>query len=96
MLCAAALAGDAQGGDSPLVGGAGSIDACQRLFVGAQRAPGVGGTYPAPACPWGKRERGFKFLAAAGYFSRSASLRRHSQVKSLRRLVVFFLLQKVQ
>ena len=37
-------------------------------FVGAQRAPGVGGTYPAPACPWGKRERGIKFLAAAGHF----------------------------
>jgi len=60
------LAGDAQGGGSPLVGGAGNIDACQRFFAGEQRASGVGGTIPAPACPWGKRERGIKFLAAAG------------------------------
>jgi hypothetical protein len=40
-----------KGAAAPLVGGAGGIDACQALFVGAQRAPGVGGTYPAPACP---------------------------------------------
>ena len=67
-LCTTALAGDSQGGGSPLEGGAGGIDACQAPFLGAQRAPGVGGTYPAPACPWGKRERGIKFLVAAGYF----------------------------
>ena len=48
-----------KGAAAPLVGGAGSIDACQRLFAGAQRASGVGGTRPAPACPRrGKRERG--------------------------------------
>jgi hypothetical protein len=47
-----------KGAAAPLVGGAGSIDACQALFLGAQRAPGVGGTYPAPACPWGKQGKG--------------------------------------
>jgi hypothetical protein len=35
-----------KGAAAPLVGGAGGIDACQALFVGAQRAPGVGGTHP--------------------------------------------------
>jgi len=38
------------------------------VFCWRAACSGVGGTYPAPACPWGKRERGMKFLAAAGYF----------------------------
>jgi hypothetical protein len=80
-LCTTALAGDSQGGGSPLEGGAGGIDACQAPFLGAQRAPGVGGTYPAPACPWGKRERGIKFLVAAGYFCHFRSAHRHNRTK---------------
>lgn len=35
-------------------------------FAGAQRASGVGGTIPAPACPFGETGKGVKFLAAAG------------------------------
>src|SRR5215472_11589948 len=34
-----------------------------------------GGNHPAPACPWGKRERGIRFLAAAGQFLSQARIR---------------------
>jgi hypothetical protein len=45
-VLSAALAGDAQGGGSPLVGGADSIDACQRFWL----ASGV-------RSAWGERSR---------------------------------------
>jgi len=63
---ASVLAGDAQGGGSPLVGGAGSIDACQRFLLACGVHPAWGDTLPPRLAPWGKRERGIKFLAAAG------------------------------
>ena len=41
-LPASLLAGDAQGGGSPLVGGAGSIDACQRFVLASSVLPAWG------------------------------------------------------
>jgi len=41
-FCATALAGDAQGGGSPLVGGAGSIDTCQLLLLARSVLPAWG------------------------------------------------------
>ena len=46
-------------GAAALLWGEPTHDACQRFLLAAQRADGVGGTCPAPACPRrGKRERG--------------------------------------
>lgn len=62
-----ALAGDAQGGGSPLVGGADSSATCQRFLL-ARSVPRRGGNPPAPAFPpEGETGKGaFKFTAAAG------------------------------
>jgi hypothetical protein len=52
------------------------------FFAGRQRASGVGGTRPAPACPWGKRERGIEFLAAAGHFCHADAVARRATLES--------------
>ena len=52
------LAGDAQGGGSPLVGGAGGIDACQRFLLARSVLPAWGEPSPPRLAPLGKRERG--------------------------------------
>ena len=54
-----------KGGEAPLAGGA---DGTSRASGVGWRGTcvGVGGTVPAPAFPPGKRERGIRFLAAAG------------------------------
>ena len=61
--------------EAPLVGGAASIDACQRFFAGAQRAFGVGGTRPPRLSPKGKRERGDQIPFAAGCLCGFATLK---------------------
>jgi hypothetical protein len=69
-------------GRQPSCGGSRQHRCVPALFAGARRASGVGGTIPAPACPWGKRERGIRFLAAAGHFGR-CSTRRSAFRKSI-------------
>jgi hypothetical protein len=49
--CDSTLAGDAQGGGSPLVGGAGSIDACQRVLLARCVLPASGDTLPPRLSP---------------------------------------------
>ena len=62
-------AGDAQGGGSPLVGGAGSIGACQRLLLASNVLPAWGEPSRPGLPPEGETEKGeIKFLAAAGHF----------------------------
>jgi hypothetical protein len=62
------LSGGCTRGRQPSCGGSRWHRCVPALFAGRQRAPGVGGTRPAPACPWGKQERGIRFLAAVGHF----------------------------
>src|SRR5258708_4249287 len=54
----AVLAGDTQGGGSPLVGGAGSIGACQRVLLARGVLPAWGDPARPGLSPEGKRERG--------------------------------------
>ena len=64
-----------KGAAAPLVGGAGSIAACQRFLLAGGVLPAWGDTLPPRLAPWGKREKGIKFLADAGYFCHAAQLR---------------------
>ena len=50
----------------PLLRGEPQHGPCQRFWL-ARNVQRRGGNHPAPAFPWGKRERGIKFLAAAGH-----------------------------
>lgn len=64
-------AGDAQGGDSPLVGGAGRIDACQRFWLARSVLPAWGEPARPGLPPEGETGKGgIQFLAAAGQFCR--------------------------
>src|SRR6266568_6514313 len=56
------LAGDAQGGGSPLVGGAGSIDACQRLLLASSVLPAWGEPSPPRLAPRGNGKGGSNSL----------------------------------
>src|SRR5205085_9502727 len=58
--CATALAGDAQGGGSPLVGGAGGSDACQRFLLAGSVLPAWGEPSPPRLAPWGETGKGDK------------------------------------
>lgn len=57
MLCSIVLAGDAQGGGSPLVGGAGRTDACQPLLL-ARSVLRRGGNLTRPGLPLGETGKG--------------------------------------
>jgi hypothetical protein len=52
------LAGDAQGGGSPLVGGAGCIDACQRFLLACSVLPAWGERAPPRLSPLGETGKG--------------------------------------
>ena len=54
----------------------------EATVFGGQRASGVGGTIPAPACPpGGNGKGGIRFLAAAGYFCRSGIAFTHNPLR---------------
>jgi hypothetical protein len=67
-----ALARVAQGGGSPLVGGAGSIDACQRFFL-ASSVFRRGGNHPRPGLPPGETGKGYQIPCCRRLFSREKS-----------------------
>jgi hypothetical protein len=55
---ASVLAGDAQGGGSPLVGGAGCIDACRRFLLACSVLPAWGERAPPRLSPLGETGKG--------------------------------------
>jgi hypothetical protein len=74
-FCATELAGDPQGGGSPLEGGAGSIDACQRFLLARSVLPAWGDTLPPRLSPGGNRKGGMKSLLPQAISCHSALFR---------------------
>src|ERR1700730_6699600 len=72
---ASVLAGDAQGGGSPLVGGAGSIDACQRFLLASSVLPAWGEPSPPRLAPGGNGKGGSNSL-----LPQANSWRRRTQI----------------